>query len=222
MGLLDMFKKKEEIQEQNQNIPQNQTLPYDIKLKVNEEGKLQIDFHERNPDFKQFYDTTRLIVDAQRTDMGSIPLKECRVSWYGESDMIMFDSGTGEEISRRTNYKNVLADIDINLLQKDYNYCVSVMQGLLNEKRVDRYLNDGLKEQPEVPCGRYVGGIRNVENTYKKYFDQQAGRIAHNSVDMVNKRNEIKLQQEAKRQQQLRAKQEELAKLQSEIDELSK
>lgn len=222
MGLLDIFKKKEQINEQIETVTQEQTLPYDINLKVNEEGKLQVDFHDKRPDFKEFYDTTRLIIDSQRTDMGSIPLKECRVSWYGESDMIMIDRETGEEISRRTDYKDILTDIDIGLLQTDYNYCVSVMKNLVNQKRVEKYLNDGLKENPEVPCGKYIGGIRNNQNKYEKYFDQIAGQKSHNSNEMIDKRNKYRELQEIRRQQQIKMKREEMAKLQSEIDDLSR
>lgn len=222
MGLLDIFKKKEKVNEQIERLPQEKNLPYDINLKVNEEGKLQVDFHEKRPDFKQFYDTTRLIIDGQRTDMGAIPLKECRVSWYGESDAIMIDNKTGQEISRRNDYKDILADIDINLLQTDDNYRVSVMKLLLNEKRVEKYLNDGLKENPEIPCGKYIGGIKNMQNTYGKYFDRIAGQRSHNSNEMINKRNKYRMLQELRKQEQIKVKQEEMAKLQSELDDLSK
>ena len=58
MGFFDRFKKKE-----NNNIPTNQPemKPYDIKYSSGSNGTLQIDFYDRNADFKQFYDTTRLL-----------------------------------------------------------------------------------------------------------------------------------------------------------------
>lgn len=221
MGLFDMLKKKEKPQETEQTIHQKQELPYDINLKLNEEGKLQIDFYDKKAEFRQFYDTTRLIIDNEITNMGKTPIKECRVSWYGKDDDVMFDR-KGNEISRSSQYKDILVDIDIGLIQSDYNYCISVMKELVNQKRVEKYLNEGIKENPEMPCGKYIGGIKLIENQYKKYFDIQVGEISHNSSEMIDKRKKYRELQEIRRQQQIKMKREEMARLQSEIDDLSR
>lgn len=221
MGLLDMLKKKEKPQETEQIMHQKQELPYDIDFKVNEEGKLQIDFFDKRAEFRQFYDTTRLIIDNEITNMGETPIKQCRVSWYEKDGAIMFDRN-GKDISRRAQYKDILADIDIRLLQTDSNYCTAVMKNLLNRTRVEKYMQDGLKEQPDVMCGNYVGGIKLIENQYKKYFDIQVGKASHNSLEMMNRRKRYRESQEIAKQQQIRERQEKIQKLQSEIDDLSK
>ena len=64
MGLLDMFKKKEKNVAQNMIVEQPKS-PYTIKQRINSDGKLQIDFTDKNADFKQFYDTTRLIIEGK-------------------------------------------------------------------------------------------------------------------------------------------------------------
>ena len=77
---------------------------------------------------------------------------------------------------------------DFNLLQNDPNYVHALMCNLLNRDRVMKYLQRGLQENPENPCGKYVGSIEKSENTYKKVFDSNIGRISHNSPEMVAER----------------------------------
>lgn len=220
MGLFDRFKKQEQNVQKPQK-PQQPALPYDIKLKVNEEGKIQIDFYDKNAEFKQFYDSTRLIIDNEKRNMGNIPIKECRISWYGKDDSIMIDR-EGNEQSRRVAYQNIMTEIDIGLLQTDPNYCMMLMKNLLNKSRVEKYLNEGLKESPDIPCGKYVGGVRVIENKYRKYFDPQVGKVSHNSQEMKDKRTQYREALESAKQQIINEKQQKMARLQEEIDELSR
>ena len=224
MGLLDFFrtKKKEEPQIEISAPPKKVELPYDVKYEPTYDGRLQVDFKENNPNFAQGYDITRLIIDGRPLNLAGKPVHECLVSWYDETDTIRIDPNTRKEISRRTAYQKVLAEIDVNLLQIDPNYCNAVMKDLLNRRRVTEYLNAGLKDNPEKICGNYVGGIEKTERGYGKYFDGEVGKAAHYSEYMQKIRRELKEQREANRQREINERKEKIARLQSEIDSLGR
>lgn len=63
----------------------------------------------------------------------------------------MIDEGR----ERRTDYNEVLAQINVYLLQTDPNYCYIVIKELLDKKRVEGYLYRGLQKDAEQPCGMY-------------------------------------------------------------------
>ena len=143
MGFFDRFKKKE-----NNNMPTNQPemKPYDIKYSIGSNGTIQIDFYDRNADFKQFYDTTRLVIFSQSTLAGQM-VQNCAVSWYGSNDCLMMDKARGTFVNGRAEeYSYVMTQLDLNLLQNDPEYCSVVMKQLLNQKRVRTYLEKGLQE----------------------------------------------------------------------------
>ena len=165
MRLFDKFRKKE-----NEDEKIEQASPYVINFSNTEQGRLQVDFYDKNADFKQFYDTTRLIIGRNKKNVENIILDEALVSWYGNSDAIMIDE-SGNEYGRLVEYKEILTKIDINLMCRDENYCITVMKSLLDKKRVEELLNFGLSENPERACGNYIGQITTTENGYKKAFD---------------------------------------------------
>lgn len=35
---------------------------------------------------------------------------------------------------------------------------------------MNQYLENGLQESPEHPCGKYIGGMRKTENGYNKFL----------------------------------------------------
>ena len=160
MGFLDRFKKKDNnvVSQTTQNQEfQKENLPFTPDLKVTPDGYWQIDFYDENADFKNFYDTTRLVINPNPVLTGEQGVYRCMVSWYGQSDCCILDPTTGEYDSpRATEYNDIFAQIDFSLLQTDKNYYNLLMKGLLNKKRVERYLNDGLQENPECPCGEYI------------------------------------------------------------------
>ena len=224
MGLLDRFKKKEEKPVEKKEYTRDyQGLPFEAKFSTNSDGKFQLDFYDKNNQdtFKQFYDTTRLIIENERTTITDAPLKECLVSWYGESDAVMIDNN-GNEHGRKTAYERVLADIDELKLKTDPKYCMAVMKKLLNRNRVDEYLARGMQENPEIPCGNYVGGIDIRDGKYKKIFDMSVGKQAHNSDRMKLKRAQLKEQKEMKKQNEIEEKQKRIEQLKNEIDDLSR
>lgn len=216
MGLLDKFIKNKE-QENIQYEPKE--LPFEVEVKMLNDELIQIDFFDKKADFKQFYDTTRLVASYNPTSLGNNrDVINCKVSWFGHNDAQMLYEG--KEIGRRVEYRGVLAQIDLNLLQTDANYCYTVMKGLLNKERVEKYLDRGLEENPTEPCGKYIGGIIVKDGKYGKSFDPYIGRESHFSNLMVNRRREYRENQEKRRQQQIDEKRRQMEQLQGEIDRL--
>lgn len=223
MGLFDRFRKEKEQKEQPIIKEQVNELPFEVQFGETEDGRLQVDFYDNKADFKQFYDTTRLIANPQPLNSyGDKNVLNCIVSWYGQDDAQMLNKRTGQEIGRRAEYRGILAQIDLNLLQTDPNYCYIVMKGLLEKKRVEKYLDRGLEENPELPCGKYIGGIEEREGRYKKVFDPSVGRQSHYSNLMINRRKENREKQEISKQQEIENRKKQIEKLQAEIDDLGR
>lgn len=217
MGLFDRFKKnKQETDKKVDNISKD----YEIKYGMSQDGRLQIDFYDRNIKVGQFYDTTRLIVDDKTVVLANQRVQNCIVSWYRQDDTIFSDPQYENESIDARSYKGVLAQIDPVLLQSDEKYCSNVMRYLLNKKRVNQYLENGLQESPEHPCGKYIGGMRKTENGYSKFFNIDAGIASHNSRLMVERRRENREKMEQKKRMEIDRKRAEIQKLQSEIDDM--
>lgn len=217
MGLFDRFKKnKQETDKKVDNISKD----YEIKYGMSQDGRLQIDFYDRNIKVGQFYDTTRLIVGDKTVVLANQRVQNCIVSWYRQDDTIFLDPQYENESIDARSYKGVLAQIDPVLLQSDEKYCSNVMRYLLNKKRVNQYLENGLQESPEHPCGKYIGGMRKTENGYNKFFDIDAGIASHNSKLMVERRRENREKMEQKKRMEIDRKRAEIQKLQSEIDDM--
>ena len=215
MGLFNKFKK-----EKNENIQEKQTLPCQLASSITADGKLQLDFYDARADFKQFYDTTRLILNKQ-VQVNNTILTEAFISYYSDNDAVVLNND-GQEFGRRVQYKKILMDVDTNLLQRDNNYCDYVMKALLNEKRVNEYLERGLQENSEQPCGNYVGGVRTTDNGYKKVFDPVVGKMVHESLEMKQKREKNRARQEQIKQEGIDRRKAEIERLQQEIEDMEK
>ena len=165
-------------------------------------GNLQVDYYDENAEFDQFYDTTRLVI-KNTTILGGQQVLSCDVSWYSRDDcQIKNEAGIWE--SRRANdYSQVLAQIDVRRLQTDRNYCTMVMKGLLNQKRVEKYLEKGLQEHTERPCGEYIGGVGERNGKLSKFFSEKVGIAAHYAPYMTNRRNVLKTQQISENQRKI-------------------
>lgn len=183
---------------------------------------MQVDFYDKNAKVGQFYDTTRLVVDNRPIMLAGQEVRNCIVSWYSQDDAVFLDSEyEGESLNAR-DYRGILAQIDPTLLQTDENYCSVVMRKLLDKKRVTKYLEEGLQETPEQPCGKYIGGVKLTEKGYGKFFSLPVGRVSHNSDLMINRRREHRENIEAKKQREIANKRAQIQQLQSEIDDMSK
>lgn len=221
MGLFDRFKKKEKGLKINNIINENEK-SYEIEYGTTRDGRLQVDFYDKSAKVGQLYDTTRLVVDNRPLILANQEVRNCIVSWYSQDDAIFADPEyEGESLNAR-DYRGILAQIDPMLLQTDENYCSVVMRKLLDQKRVIKYLEDGLQETPEQPCGKYIGGVKPTEKGYGKFFSLSVGRASHNSDLMINRRREYRESIEAKKQSGIANKKAQIQQLQSEIDDMSK
>ena len=220
MGLFDRFKKKEDLKTKS-NVEEMRK-NYEITYGITSDGRLQIDFYDMKSEIGQFYDTTRLIVGNNPVIFDNQAVQNCIVSWYRQDDTTFADPKYNGESMNARDYKGILAQIDPMLLQYDENYCVSVMKDLLNQKRVNQYLQNGLQENPERPCGKYVGGIQKTDNGYRKFFAINVGKASHNSRLMVERRRENRERAEQKKQMEIARRKAEIQKLQSEIDDISR
>ena len=193
MGFFDIFKRRKNQVKENQNfLPQNKEI-YEIILDCTEDGKLIVEMYEKKPKVGQFYDMTRLIVDNIAVDLNGDLAQKCRVSWYMKGEREYRDP-VYEYFSAKNNYRNILANINISLILEDEDYGVFVMKQLLNQRRVTEYLNNGLQENPDRPCGQYVGGVKRTEDGYEKIFNVDLGLASHNSPEMCREREEYQRQ----------------------------
>lgn len=226
MGLFDRFKKKDtqKVEEATIRTSSPNQAPFDIEYGQSSDGRyLQVEFHDNRADFKKFYDITRLIVRRQPLDMAGHQVYNCAVSWYGSEDCQMFDEKAATFDSQRAlDYSMVLAEIDLTLLQSNPIYCNAVIRALLDKQRVESYLERGLQDSPNIPCGMYIGGIKQTEEGYGKFFSTVVGRASHFSDSMIDKRREHKEALEAKRLQAIEAKRAQMDKLRSEIEDMQK
>lgn len=221
MGLFDRFKKKKKELENNNKLNEGEK-GYEIEYGRTRDGRLQVDFYDKSAKIGQFYDTTRLVVDNKPLILANEEVRNCIVSWYRQDDTIFGNPEyEGESLNAR-DYKGILAQIDPMLLSVDENYCSVVMRNLLDQKRVLKYLEDGLQETPERPCGKYIGGVRPTEKGYDKFFSLPVGRASHNSDLMINCRRERRESIEAQKQREIANKKAQIQQLQSEIDDMSK
>jgi hypothetical protein len=243
MGIFNIFKRNKTTDETVNTQQQTYQPPFKISFSQPENGYLQVEFLDNNKKPNQFYDTTRLIIKYQPQALEGHPVYQCAVSWYNEGDCRMYNEQTHSyENIDSLNYTRVLTEINPNLLQIDQNYCYTVMKELLEQERVNEYINTGLeivkkpkepkeqKEQkkPKPPCGNYIGGVKQRENgRYGKFFNPIIGVASHNSDYMKHQRQALKEQDEAKKQAKIAENQAQIAenkaqiqRLQNEIDDL--
>ena len=215
MGLIDLFRKNKKITKKS--LPEQEEKKDSYDIFINDEWKMQIDYIEGKPDFNKYYDTTTLIIE----DSSSV-IANCKVSWYNQYDTIIINRYNGREEDSRTNYKDILVKLNYGLLQSDDQYVKKLMVSLLDRRRVNSYLENGMMDNPEKPCGKYIGGVEKIEGEFKKSFENEVGKWAHNLPEMVEKRRKAKEYAERQRMEEVKRKKEQIIKLQKEVDDLSK
>ena len=203
MGFFDIFKKKKpEKQEKHDYISNDDSFKRQDKVKINGdlESGITFDYYISDPNFRKFYDTVCLqISDTQPIfNIFGTKIYNALVSWYGEDG------------------------IDFNAIS-DSEYLKALFRLLLNQNRVEQYLDDGLQENPAVPCGNYIGQLCYTpeKGIYQKQFDMHIGEISHNSTPQVERRRQHKLKLEERKRNSIKEKQEQIAKLQQEIDDIN-
>lgn len=104
MGIFDKFKKEQKTIKKE--IIQEEKTPYNIEKNITRDGKLQIDFYDRTVNkFKEFYDTTRIVIGENTEIVGGYEVQKALVSWYNQDDAIILNPQNKEEIGSRTQYE---------------------------------------------------------------------------------------------------------------------
>ena len=221
MGLFDRFLNKgkkqtsQAPQSHQPKSPATRGEPYEVTHEYTPEGYLKVELYENYPKKGRFYDVTRLIIKGPvYMPTSQITVLNCLVSHYGSEDVVLFGSYSG----RRDDYSHILAEFNTDLLLTDKTYAYSVLVGLMNEARVERYLKDGMEESPKHPCGIYIGGIN--PSTRVKYFNPAVGMESHDSPEMKDKRKKAREKDSERRQTELKYYKDEIARLQERIQEL--
>lgn len=225
MGLFDkLFNKKEK--EEKRVTPSIQDDSRDSAvMSMTEDGRKMFEYYQSKKDFGQFYDTTRVVVNKDPRIVEGRTLYDCLVSWFGRDDAVYFEEGRQ---ARRDTYEYIVAGIDPEKMAQDGTYLQTVMTDLLEQKRVNKYLERGMKEESELrpdelACGRYIGEIeQKPDGTYRKVFGARVGKVEHNSEYMKQARQVAREQRAKWRAESIARKQAEIARLQAEIDEETK
>lgn len=131
----------------------------------------------------------------------------------------VFLGKNGEELGRRTDYKSVLAGINMEALQNDYRYRVALMRDLFKQSRVENYLKISEQESPDRPCGKYIGFIN---HEYGKQFDPSTGRAAHYTNEMRETRYKKQIEERRSKEESIRRAEAEVARLKSELNDLDR
>ena len=214
MGFFDLFIKRKKDDNKIKEIKLNDVSngqEQDIQIITPVDGGRKIAIEYYNPDIKfgQFYDTTKIIIDKEEQKLGTSNVRECLISWYNEDDTIYSDYNSRED------YERILVSLDIDRMVSDEEYCSFAMRKLLNRERIMKYLQIGeSSNEPEVPCGNYVGGVReDEEGNLKKVFDIRAGRESHYSPYMMKVRKERRIKNEEARKEKKKRLEEEIKRL---------
>ena len=201
MGFLDIFRKKAKV-ETHYDIPEPHSAREHILREITDDGKLQIDYIEK-PDFKKDYDSTRLVLETIPENINGCRVYTGKVSWYNQNDAIMFDGNDSRHIGL-----TVRMEVEPNLLRTNDEYVSWVMKGLLNKNRVRSYHERGLIDNPDVPCGNYVGGIETKsDGSFRKIFNNIIGSYVHNMPTVRQARAQYQERKRIERAKQARREQ---------------
>ena len=233
MGLFDKFlHKNTQAKESTDSVTRPVSMPplpvlNQVQQIKSQNGRLyyQLDYYDRTAPYKQMYDTTRIIIDAVPTMIAGHPTYSAKVSWYSQNDAEYVDHQYAA-MARKNQFTEIKLGLDVSKFFSDSQYQDVLIRQLLEKKRVERYIEEGLKDNPAQPCGNYIGyvgnSIQSNSNEYKKIFSGTVGHEVHYSNEMIAKRERHKQYQEKQKQEMIARKQEEINRLQKEIDSLQR
>lgn len=201
MGFLDLFRKKTQ-KVTRYDDPEADNEAAHVLREITDDGKLQIDYMEK-PDFRKPYDSTRLVLETIPENINGYKVYTGKVSWYNQGDTIMFDNND----SRHRGW-TVRMEVEPTLLRTNDEYVSWVMVELLNRSRVQSYIEKGLIDNPDVPCGNYVGGIdAKPDGSFGKIFDNFIGTYVHNMPAVRQTREQYQERKRIERAKQARREQ---------------
>lgn len=235
MGVFSkLFGKENKESDKNNNV-NNNVNRRNSRFTFTEGGQLAFEVSTPEKSLREFYDTTKIIVDDRPEIVMGKELYDCFVSWYNDSDAIMFDKN-GQMVGSRTNYKHVISGIDVWRLRADEEYLTYVAKELFDKKRVTDYLNAskmntqeiaeansklGPNDRRYVECGRYIGEVADRGNgRFVKTFQVEIGQILHNSAEMIAERNRNRNRKISLNQERINEKREQIKKLEEEMANL--
>ena len=224
IGFFDIFKKKKEISEQCSTYYEPPERQDRVKINGDLESGITFDYYISDPNFRKFYDTVCLqISDTQPIfNIFGTKVYNALVSWYGENDAVPIRTPALRYSLRRRDTREIQLGLDFSKLS-DSEYLKTLFRLLLNQNRVEQYLDNGLQENPAFPCGNYIGQLCYIpeKGIYQKQFDMHIGNISHKSTPQVERRRQHKLKLEERKRNSIKEKQEQIAKLQQEIDDIN-
>ncbi len=199
---------------------------YDVMTKIEKDKNtgelirhLVVEYHNEqdNPTTKLNANITKLkIIDG-------FPICEAEVSWQGENDnemiyynpknremkqggkhysiMIQFDFREGNKEKGRPITDPRSLEFLITKKLHDSNYTQALMEGMLAENRVDKYMQEGLKDNSKKPCGNYIGAIKEnggrifYGNIGEKVHEGMKAKRFRNNLSESAKANQVRIEQ---------------------------
>lgn len=145
MVFFDIFKKKKEISEQRNTYYEPPERQDRVKIDGDLESGITFDYYISDYNFRKFYDTVCLqISDTQPIfDIFGTKVYNALVSWYGEDDNIPLKMPAPRCSLRRKDTKSIQLGLDFSKLS-DSEYLKALFRLLLNQNRVEQYLDNGL------------------------------------------------------------------------------
>ena len=183
------------------------------------EGQTGIEYYNHRNSLAKGYDTTRLILGNEKEIQGK-KLRECLVSWYNADKVLenTIKRREGKFYGEFNSYTQIFAEINLNLLVTNPEYSAKVMNDLLDKSRVEKYIERGLQEAPDVYTGRYVGGVaRTNDGGYIKTFNRDIGKATYNLPENKKRREERKKEIEAYKRIELQQAEDKVRKIKQEL-----
>lgn len=238
MGLLDRLFRREKIDSQPEykNAQSETNKTSESYMKFSDTGKTYLKIDYKSNDYGKLDDATRLVVDTTPIEMpNGQKIYEAVVFWYNEENCVRLDENgrewyheekavemmNGKEFEFHTGGAKIKLGIDFNRLN-DREYQKILMEQLLEQTRVQKYLNNGLKENPDMECGNYIGeiGINKDTGRYQKTFNPTIGKIVHNSKEQIEARNSYQEDLRMRRDFEIKQQQDIISRAQAEIKKL--
>lgn len=138
-----------------------------------DEGKIWIEYRYEDKSHHTIsfvYQRTRLIVNNIEDNIAN-----CSVYWSDINNVAEYING--KMIVRLTVGETKLALEWYNNLLLDDEYIRFLMKYLLDKKRVSKYL-----EQNSNKEYTYIGGVREINGEYRKFFDKEINKSLNNKI----------------------------------------
>ena len=129
------------------------------------------------------YNITNLIIDPIELSIENQVLYKCKVSWFN-------DTSEKSEYNKE-NPVYIIIQFDLEKLVTDKKYFMYFMEELLDKKRVLKYQQYGMQENPTIECGNYIGYINyDKKGCLKKYFDKDIAKQCHRLAEKEAERKQ--------------------------------